>query len=394
VSRSAAIAVAAGALVAAIVAPVYGAEPAIVTAGLVAALSAVGLAAAHWVAEQRPRRPLRARFDLVAGTAVGVILVTVLAAAELMFVSNHDALMVSAIVLAVTLVALRAARVASAGVVREVRQIRDALVAVGEGERHARVLAGAAAELNELAGAATRMVEQLREEEKHRDAADAARRNLVAAISHDLRTPLASLQLMLAAIEDGVVDADTRDRYLATMHTHVTALGSLVDDLFELARLDAGDLEWSMRQVELPDLVDQAVAAMRAGAEAKGVAVAADVHPLPRPARADPERLQRVLFNLIENAIRHTPADGSVTVRAEPAGDWVEIEVADTGAGIAAADRERLFEPFVRGAGNGEGDAGAGLGLALSRAIVEAHGGQIWLADSDVGTRVRFVIPT
>ena len=391
---SAAIALASGALVAAIVAPVYGMHAALLTAVLVAALSAVGLAAAHWLAEQRLRQPLQARFDVVVATAVGVILITVLAAAQLMFVSNHDALLVSAIVLAGALVALRAARVASAGVVREVGAIRDTVLAVGEGERHASVNAGAATELNELAGAVTQMVKQLREEERHRDAADAARRNLVAAISHDLRTPLAALQLMLAAIEDGVVDADTRDRYLATMHTHVSALGSLVDDLFELARLDAGDLEWSIQQIELPDLVDEAVAAMRAGAEAKGVVVAAELHPLPRPARADPERLQRVLFNLIENAIRHTPADGSVTVRAEPVGEWVEIEVADTGTGIPVADRERLFEPFVRGAGNGENDAGAGLGLALSRAIVEAHGGQIWLADTDVGTRVRFEIPT
>lgn len=390
---SAAIALASGALVAAIVAPVYGAQAALLTAALVASLSALGLAVAHWVPEQRPQRPLQARFDLVVGIAVGVILVTVLAAAKLMFVSNHDALLVSAIVLAGALVALRAARVASAGVVHEVSAIRTALVDVGEGERRATVEAGAAIELEELAGAATRMIEQLGEEERNRDAADAARRNLVAAISHDLRTPLAALQLMLAAIEDGVVDADTRDRYLATMHTHVSALGSLVDDLFELARLDAGDLAWSIRQVELPDLLGEAVAAMRAGAEAKGVLVAADLGPVPCTARADPERLQRVLFNLIENAIRHTPADGSVTVRAEPAGEWVEIEVADTGAGIPVSERERLFEPFVRGVGNGEDDNGAGLGLALSRAIVEAHGGQIWLADSDVGTRVRFGIP-
>jgi signal transduction histidine kinase len=388
------IVLASGALVAAIVGPVYGAEAALVTAGLVSALSAVGLATAHRVAGQRPRRPLQARFDLVVGTAVGVILITVLAAAELMFVSNHDALMVSAIVLAAALVALRAARVAAAGVVHEVGAIRDALVAVGEGERDRRVHAGAAVELSELAGAATRMIEQLAEEERRRDAADAARRNLVASISHDLRTPLASLRLMLAAIEDGVVDDRTRDRYLATMHTHVGALGSLVDDLFELSRLEAGDLDWSRQQVELSELVDETVAAMRVEAEAKGVAVAADLQPLPRPARGDPDRLQRVLFNLIQNAIRHTPADGSVTVRAEPVGDWVEIEVADTGAGIPHDDRERLFEPFVRGADNGEHDTGAGLGLALCRAIVEAHGGRIWLADSETGTRVRFVIPT
>ena len=193
------------------------------------------------------------------------------------------------------------------------------------------------------------MIGRLTEEERRRDAADAARRNLVASISHDLRTPLAALRLMLAAIEDDVVDERTKDRYLTTMHTHVTALGSMVDDLFELSRLEAGDLDWSIRRVELSDLVDEAVAAMRIEAEAKGVGVSTELQPLPRPARADPERLQRVLFNLIQNAIRHTPADGSVTVRAEPAGDWVEIEVADTGSGIAPEDRAHLFEPFVRG---------------------------------------------
>jgi signal transduction histidine kinase len=394
VKRSALIAAGAGALVAAIVGPVYGAHAALVTAVLVACLSAVGLAAAHHFAGDRPLHPLQLRFDLVVGTAVGVILVAVLAAAELMFVSNHDALMVSAIALAAAVVALRAARVASAGVVEEVGELRNALAAVGEGERDSRMQAGAAIELSELAGALNRMIDQLAEEERRRDSADAARRNLVASISHDLRTPLAALRLMLAAIEDGVADEETRDRYLATMHTHVRALGSMVDDLFELSRLEAGDLDWSIQQVELPDLVAETVAAMRVEADAKGVAVSAELEPLPRPARADPERLQRVLFNLIQNAIRYTPADGSVTVRAEAAGDWVEIEVADTGTGIPVEDRERLFEPFTRGSSNAEHDPGAGLGLALSRAIVEAHGGRIWLAESEAGTRVRFVIPT
>ena len=392
--RSVIIVLAGGALVAAIVGPVYGAKDGLVTAALVAALSALGLAAAHWLAGRHDPRPLQLRFDLVVATAVGVILVVVLLAAELMFVSNHDALVVSAIALAAAVVALRAARVASAGVVREVGALRDALAAVGEGERDARVQAYAAIELSELADAVTRMTEQLAEEERHRDASDAARRNLVASISHDLRTPLAALRLMLAAIEDGVVDESTRDRYLATMHTHVEALGSMVDDLFELSRLEAGDLDWSIQQVELAELLGETVAAMRVEAEAKGVEVATELQPLPRPARADPERLQRVLFNLIQNAIRHTPTDGSVTVRAEPAGEWVEIEVSDTGTGIPPEDRERLFEPFVRGATDDEPDNGAGLGLALSRAIVEAHGGRIWLADSEVGTRVRFVIPT
>jgi signal transduction histidine kinase len=131
---------------------------------------------------------------------------------------------------------------------------------------------------------------------------------------------------------------------------------------------------------------------MRLEAEAKGVAVVAHVPRDLGPARANPEKLQRVLFNLIQNAIRHTPADGSVVVRAEPNDDaGIEVEIADSGDGIAPAEREHVFSAFYRGgadaARTGEG---AGLGLAVSRAIVEAHGGRIWLADSSQGTRVRF----
>jgi signal transduction histidine kinase len=391
-TRSLAIALAGGAVAAAIVAPVYGGEDALVTAALVVGLSAAGLAAAHVLARARPQTRLRSRFALVAAIAAGVIVAAVVAAAELMFVSNHDALMVIAFVVAATLVALRAAQVASSGVVREVESIRDALRAVGAGDRERRVEAATAAELAELAAAANAMIAQLADEERRRDAAESARRDLVAAVSHDLRTPLAALRLMVDAIEDGLVDEATLRRYLTTMRTHVAALGSMIDDLFELSRLEAGDLEWSIRQVELADLVNEAVAAMRVEAEARGVAVAAVLPPDPQLARADPEKLQRVLFNLIENAIRHTPADGSVTVRTEPAGDWVEIEVSDSGDGIPPEDRERVFDPFVRGeAARPQG--GAGLGLAISRAIVEGHGGRIWLADSEAGTRVRFVIP-
>ena len=252
--------------------------------------------------------------------------------------------------------------------------------------------AGAASELAELAEATNHMAAQLASEESRRDVADAARRNVVAAVSHDLRTPMAALRLLVEAIEDDIVDAPTRRRYLATMRTHVGALGALIDDLFELSRLEAGDLHWSIERVELGELVDETVAAMRVEADARGIAMVAELPESLTPARADPEKLQRVLFNLIQNAIRHTPADGSVTVRAEDAGDWVEIEVADTGPGIAEAERERVFDSFARGDDSRAGD-GAGLGLAISRAIVEAHGGRIWLAHADVGTRVRFGIP-
>jgi signal transduction histidine kinase len=228
-------------------------------------------------------------------------------------------------------------------------------------------------------------------EERMRRQVEDARRGLVAAASHDLRTPLASLRLLVEAIDDGVAGED-RDRYLREIRTHVAVLSDLIDDLFELSRIEAGDISWTMRQVELGDLIGDTVAAFRTSAEERGVHLAAELPSEKVVAEADAEKVQRVLFNLIQNAIRHTPADGSVTVRAKGGPGGVEVEVADSGEGIPAGEGERVFEAFYRGEGSRSED-GAGLGLAISRAIIEAHGGRIWLEDAKPGTRVRFTLP-
>jgi signal transduction histidine kinase len=229
-------------------------------------------------------------------------------------------------------------------------------------------------------------------EERMRSQVEEARRGLVAAASHDLRTPLASLRLLVEAIDDGVAGED-RDRYLREIRTHVAVLSDLIDDLFELSRIEAGDISWTMRQVELGDLIGDTVAAFRISAEERGVHLAAELPAEKVVAEADAEKVQRVLFNLIQNAIRHTPADGSVTVRAKGGPGGVEVEVADSGEGIPAGEGERVFDAFYRGESS-RGEDGAGLGLAISRAIVEAHGGRIWLEDAHPGTRVRFTLPT
>ena len=242
------------------------------------------------------------------------------------------------------------------------------------------------------AALATALAVRLAMEERSRTEIEEARRQLVAAASHDLRTPLASLRLLVESIDDGVVTGETRDRYLGEIRTHVAVLSDLVDDLFELSRIEAGDISWTMRQVELGDLIGDTVAAMRAPAEARGVKIAAELPPGHVLAQANAEKVQRVLFNLIQNAIRHTPADGSVTVRARTDdGGEVEVEVADDGEGIPAADGEQVFEAFYRGDA-ARGEDGAGLGLAISRAIVEAHGGKIWLEPGSPGTRVHFTL--
>jgi signal transduction histidine kinase len=247
------------------------------------------------------------------------------------------------------------------------------------------VLAAAGAAL------AAALAARLAMEERSRREIEAARRQLVAAASHDLRTPLASLRLLVESIDDGVATGETRDRYLKEIRTHVAVLSDLVDDLFELSRIEAGDISWTMRQVELGDLIGDTVAAMRAPADERGVSLAAELPAGELLASANAEKVQRVLFNLIQNAIRHTPADGSVTVRARSTSGGVEVEVADSGEGIPAGDGERVFEAFYRGDA-ARGEDGAGLGLAISRAIVEAHGGKIWLEDGAPGTRVHFTL--
>jgi signal transduction histidine kinase len=244
------------------------------------------------------------------------------------------------------------------------------------------------------AGIVTLRIAALALRERARAAAEATRRNLIAAVSHDLRTPIASLRLLVEAIQDDVVDEETRRRYLATMPTHIHALSAMIDDLFELSRIEAGAIDWSMRQVELALLVDETIAAMSPEARARRVELRAMLGDDALSAHADPEKVQRVLFNLIRNAIRHTPADGSVTVLAEASADAIEIEVADTGAGIPPEERERVFETFYRGGADAARDTdGAGLGLAVARAIVETHGGRIWLPPAAQGTRVRFSLP-
>ncbi len=241
-----------------------------------------------------------------------------------------------------------------------------------------------------LAGA---LAARLAMEERSAREVEEMRRQLVAAASHDLRTPLASLRLLVESIDDGVATGETRERYLKEIRTHVAVLSDLIDDLFELSRIEAGDISWTMGQVELRELIDEAVAAMGASAAARGVRVAAELPSDALLARANAEKVQRVLFNLIQNAIRHTPADGSVTVRARSLGgdSGVEIEVDDEGEGIPLESAERVFEPFYRG-DSARTEEGAGLGLAISKAIVEAHGGRIWLESGGPGTRVRFTL--
>jgi signal transduction histidine kinase len=357
--RGCALALGAAVAVAAVVLGAYGGHGAVQTLLILAPLGLATVGVTHWVLAHRDLLGSVRRQSLVTATlALGPLVVTLALFVQMMFVSAHDALLAGLAAIYSGLLGLWAGRLLS----RQVMADMDG----------------------------------------RRAESEAARRALIAAVSHDLRTPVTALRLLAEAVDDEIGDPETRREYVRRLGVHVRALGGLIDDLFELTQIEAGAVAWTMSDIDLDELVEDTVAAMQpAAAAAGGIAVRARIDPSLVPARANPERIQRVLFNLIQNAIRHTPADGSVTVRAARAGDGdsVEIEVADTGSGIAAADRERIFEVFQQGADRAaRTDGSAGLGLAISRAIVEAHGGRIWVVDDDAGgdagARVRFSLPT
>ena len=263
-----------------------------------------------------------------------------------------------------------------------IRRVGASSQELAAGDLTARAPAGGAAEIARLADSFNAMatsIEQLFD----------ARRELVAWASHDLRTPIASLQAMIEALEDGLA---VPEDYLPALREQVRALSMLVDDLFELARIDAGALTLELRRVSVSTFVDSALRLLMPEAFARRIELTADVED-DASVTVAPEKIERVLFNLVTNALRHTPSDGSVAVHAKRLGSEVLVEVVDTGEGIDPEAAERMFERFWR-ADRARSSAGTGLGLAIARGIVEAHGGRIW-AENRIqgGAQVSFTLP-
>ena len=264
----------------------------------------------------------------------------------------------------------------------EIAGLRSASASLAGGELTARAPEQGPAELADLARSFNEMADNL-------SRLFDVRRELVAWASHDLRTPIASLQAMLEAVEDGLAQPE---RYLPAMAEQVRTLARLVEDLFELARIDAGSLNLELREAELVTVIEGCVRGLEAEARARNVNVEAHVGDGARACCA-PEQVERVLYNLLTNAVRHTPPDGSVAVRLRADPDEILVVVEDTGNGIDPESATRMFDRFWRG-DEARQSNGAGLGLAIARGLVEAHGGRIWAERRpEGGTRVSFTLP-
>jgi signal transduction histidine kinase len=238
-----------------------------------------------------------------------------------------------------------------------------------------------------------------REARERERAAEASRRELIAWISHDLRSPVAGIRAMAEALADGVVDSPGDvTGYAERISAESARLSGMVDDLFELSKITTGALRLTMSAVPLGDVVSDAVAAQLPAARRKGVRLEADARMWPTVLGSDPE-LARVVRNLLANAVRHTPADGTVLVGVDVDGEHALIRVDDACGGIPDQELDRVFDVAFRGspartpsAGSGE-PAGAGLGLAIARGLVEAHQGRIEAHNHGPGCRFEVRLP-
>jgi signal transduction histidine kinase len=251
-------------------------------------------------------------------------------------------------------------------------------------------------ELRDLVRHLDRVFGSMRSAQERERAVEESRRELIAWISHDLRTPLAGIRAMTEAIDDGIVsDDETVVRYHRSILNEVHRLTSMVDDLFRLSQIHAGLLRLDVEPVDLSDLVSDALSGATPAAVANGVALSGDIARLDRAVDVSTEEFLRVLRNLLENAIDHTPHGGRVTVAAETTPAEAIIIVRDECGGIPADDLDRVFELGFRGdASRSPAERPhAGLGLAIAKGLVDAHGGSIGVANDGVGCRFTVTLP-
>jgi signal transduction histidine kinase len=314
--------------------------------------------------------------------------------AQLMFADSHDLLLAQVLLIYATGIAIALGFFLSSALTDRIHLLDKAARAIARGELEVRTPAQGKDELAGLARAFNDMAAQLQAADEKQRQLEQLRRDLIAWVSHDLHTPLTSIRAIVEALADGMVDDPaTIQRYLRTAQRDIGALSALIDDLFQMAQLDAGGLPLDLEYNSLRDLISDTLETFSELAARQDVHLEGSLEPGLDPVRMDVQRIGRVLANLIGNALRHTPPGGKVQVRAsQAASGGIRLEVQDTGEGIPAEDLTHVFERFYRSEkSRNRSTGGAGLGLAIARGIVEAHGGSIQV-ESSLGQGTRFSI--
>jgi signal transduction histidine kinase len=342
------------------------------------------------------RRSLAANLVLIAIVSTGAAAVGAIAAARAMFISAADLRALVVIVVAAAATGIVVALALGGRVAAGTHALAGAARRIGEGSGKPSLPDLPTVELALIGRELAAMTDRLEEARGRERAMEASRRELVAWVSHDLRTPLSGIRAMAEALEDGVADdPELVSRYHRAIRVEAERLSALVDDLFELSRIHAGTLRLNPEPVCLSELISDAMASAAPIARAKGVRLVGDVDgELPDVVVSAPE-MTRVLRNLLENAIRHTPTEGSVRVGAAADALAAYVDVADACGGIPEEDVDRVFEVAFRGEAErrARDGGGAGLGLTIARGIVQAHHGDISVRNEGDGCRFTVRLP-
>jgi signal transduction histidine kinase len=353
------------------------------TVALVLALAVLAAGLASAVA-LRFLPTLQLQLAALALLAVCLPLGVVLGTGLVMF-DMHQNAEIFTVAIVSTVCALGGAFLLGRHILQPLGRLRAASSRVAAGDLSARASESGPRELLELGTSFNEMASSL---EQLFD----ARRELVAWASHDLRTPLASLRAMVETLEDGLA---APDEYLPAIRTQTEILSGLVEDLFDLAMIDSGALTLELRDAPLGALVEGCLEALGPEARSHDVRLESRLDPDDPAVRVAPDKVRRVLLNLLTNAVRHAHPHGAVAVVVESDTDHVVVAVEDDGNGLPEEAPQRMFERFWRDdESRTRSSGGAGLGLAIAQGLVHAHGGTIWAENRrEGGARVAFTLP-
>ncbi|MGD2155521.1 MAG: ATP-binding protein [Anaerolineales bacterium] len=330
--------------------------------------------------------------------AGGLTLFNVWLTARLMFINHHDFILGSLLLIFAGGISVAFGFFISNSITHTLRDLVKGAEKLSQGDFSTRVTIEGEDEVAQLAHAFNNMAAKLEQAAEDERALEEARRNLIVWASHDLRTPLASLRAMLDAIADGVVsDELTINRYINQSQSEINQMSDLIDDLLMLAQIETGHVALDYDLVSLSDMISDTLEGFAAQASAREVALSGHVDSLVDPVWIAPDKISRVLNNLVGNAIQYTNKGGTILLQAEIKDDNVIVTTRDTGRGISEEDLPNIFNRFYRGEKSRSRDTSGtsvGLGLAIAKGLVEAHGGEIW-AESTLGqgTIMRFTLP-
>jgi signal transduction histidine kinase len=340
----------------------------------------------------------RLRWALLATYAISSILtfINVWLTARLMFASKHDLLLATVLLLFAGGIAMALGHFFSETLTIRIVALNQATKLIAKGKFEIRVEVSGRDEMAELADTFNEMAAQLEAASEKQKELETLRKELIAWISHDLQTPLASIQAIIEALADGIVeDQDTSQRYLWTAQREIQSLSTLIDDLFQVAQLDAGGLKLDLEPGSLADLISDTIESFSRLTSKKDILLTGEVERDIDPIIMDVQRIGRVLSNLVSNAVRHTPEGGQINVYASRHGERIQVVVSDTGEGIREEDMPYIFEKFYRSEkSRSRRSGGAGLGLSIVKGIIEAHGGHILVDNLPAGGAVfTFTLP-